>query len=157
METRVVGQVEVTAPVGEVWLAWTTEAGVKTFFAPHCKIELRPGGAYEIYFDPDAPAGSKGSEGCLIMGLEEPRMLSFTWSAPPRIPEIRKQRTHVVLRFEEIPSGGTRVNLVNDGYGESPAWREALVYFNRAWNKTVLPRLQRRFEEGPVDWSSPKD
>lgn len=45
---------EVNAPIEKAWDAWTTPEGIKTFFAPDCKVDLRVDGAYEIYFFPEA-------------------------------------------------------------------------------------------------------
>ena len=47
IERIITGEVIVPAPRNAVWDAWTTPAGARTFFAPQCKIDLRPGGAYE--------------------------------------------------------------------------------------------------------------
>ena len=49
----------VEATLQQVWRAWTTVEGVKTFFAPDARIELRPNGRYEILFDLDAPEGER--------------------------------------------------------------------------------------------------
>ncbi|HEV7920980.1 MAG TPA: SRPBCC domain-containing protein [Thermoanaerobaculia bacterium] len=46
---RIEREVAVHASRAEVWKAWTTVEGAR-FFAPAADIELRPGGAYEIYF-----------------------------------------------------------------------------------------------------------
>lgn len=100
IENTITAEILVDAFLSDVWEAWTTESGAKTFFAPDCKIDLRPGGAYEMYFDPDAPQGLRGGEGCQILALEGTEMLSFTWIAPPSMPEIRSQFTHVVVRLE---------------------------------------------------------
>ena len=43
-------EVVVPASLKEVWDAWTTTEGVKTFFSSEAKIELAIGGSYEIYF-----------------------------------------------------------------------------------------------------------
>jgi hypothetical protein len=58
--------VVVPAAVEDVWEAWTTEQGVKTFFAPGASVELAIGGNYEMYFAPQQPKGLQGSEGCKI-------------------------------------------------------------------------------------------
>ena len=52
--------VDVEADLAEVWNAWTTEEGIKTFLGPACAVELRPNGRYEIYFDPSAHQVNKG-------------------------------------------------------------------------------------------------
>jgi uncharacterized protein YndB with AHSA1/START domain len=138
-----------------VWLAWTTEAGVRTFFAPQCRIDLRPGGAYEMFFDSEAEPGQRGGEGMIVLAVQPERMLSFTWNAPPHLPHVRGEMTHVVVRMVEAESGGTIVTLRHDGWGTGGEWDAAHEYFQRAWIEVVLPRLQYSFEVGPVDWSDP--
>lgn len=143
---------EINAPVSEVWQAWTTEDGVKTFFAPDCHIDLRVGGAYEMYFDLEAGAGDRGGEGCILLALDEPNMLSFSWNAPPEFPHARDQRTHVTVYFEPTVENKTLVKLSHDGWGCSEEWQKVQRYFERAWGEVVLPRLQRRFADGPIQW-----
>jgi len=154
-ERTVVGQVTVPAGLADVWAAWTTEEGVRSFFAPSCRIELAPDGPYEIFFNPNAPAGQRGGEGLRVLAVQPQKMFSFTWNAPPTLPDVRGQRTHVILRFDEVGPKSTRVTLRHDGWGDGGQWDEAFQYFNRAWNKVVLQRLQYRFEHGPVDWQNP--
>ncbi|MHC1739597.1 MAG: SRPBCC domain-containing protein [Anaerolineaceae bacterium] len=147
-------EVIVDAPIESVWDAWTTVEGVTSFFAPECKIELRPGGAYEMYFDLDAQTGLRGGEGCQILAIEELTMLSFTWNAPPEYPKIREQRTHVCVRFVTVEINKTLVALTQDGWGYSPDWQATYHYFESAWGEVVLPRLQERFRRGPHLWNN---
>jgi uncharacterized protein YndB with AHSA1/START domain len=70
-----------------------------------------------ILFDPEAEAGKRGGEGVRILALEPKKMLSITWSAPPELQEVRKQWTHVVIRFQEISERQTKVTLTHDGWG----------------------------------------
>jgi uncharacterized protein YndB with AHSA1/START domain len=142
----------IEAPRGQVWQAWTTREGVLSFFAPNCRLEMEPGGAYEMYFNLDAPKGEWGGEGCRFLAIEEPCMLSFTWNAPPEFPDVRRQKTHVTLRFEEVSMERTRVILTHDGWGSGEEWQLARAYFERAWGQVVLPRLQKRFLDGPIHW-----
>jgi uncharacterized protein YndB with AHSA1/START domain len=143
------------APVEEVWSAWTTEAGVRTFFAPECRIDLRVDGLYEIYFQPKAEAGMRGAEGTRIIVLEPNRRLAFTWNAPPDQPYVRGQRTVVTLDFAPLDSGRTHLRFSQSGWGEGPEWDAAYQYFDRAWNQFVLPNLKYRFQKGPIDWNAP--
>lgn len=152
MERRITQTISINAPVSEVWKAWTTEEGAKTFFAPECSIKLQVGGAYEMYFDPTGPKGERGGEGLTILALQPERMLSFTWNAPPSLPEVRGQLTHVTLYFQEEGENQTSLQLIHDGWGEGGQWDQAFEYFTRAWKEVVLPRLQQRFETGPVEW-----
>jgi uncharacterized protein YndB with AHSA1/START domain len=147
-------QALIKSGVGPVWKAWTTEEGIRSFFAPACNVDLRVDGPFEILFDPGAAPGRRGAEGCRILAYQPERMLAFTWNAPPHLAEARRHWTHVVVRFESVDSGITRVTIRHDGWGEGGEWDEAFDYFDKAW-ETVLRWLRYRFEAGPVDWENP--
>lgn len=142
------------AAVNRVWQAWTTEKGVTGFFAREASVDLAVGGKYEMYFDPKQPKEKKGSEGCRILSFVPSEMLSFTWNAPLSMPAVRKERTWVVLTFEQLTPKKTRLSLVHLGWQAGPEWEKALVYFDRAW-EIVLGRLHYYLQKGPLDWKSP--
>jgi uncharacterized protein YndB with AHSA1/START domain len=146
--------VDVPASVDDTWKAWTTLEGVKTFFAPEASLELAVGGDYEMYFAPESPKGQQGGEGCKILSFVPGEMLSFTWNAPPSMPEVRKERTWVVLTFTPLEGNKTRVSLIHLGWQVGEEWQKALKYFDSAW-EIVLGRLQYRFQNGPINWKSP--
>ncbi len=93
----------------------------------------------------------------IVLAVQPEHMLSFTWNAPPHLPEARGQMTHVTVRMEVGQNDQTEVRLYHDGWGSSGEWDEAFDYFNEAWKYVVLPRLAYRFEQGPVDWENPPD
>lgn len=157
IERAVIAQIEVPASLDDVWEAWTTEAGASTFFAPACRIVLRPGGAYEMLFNLDAEPGLQGGEGNRLLAIQPGSLLSFSWNAPPELPTVRDQRTHVSLRFAALGPRITQVSLRHDGWGEGGEWDRAFEYFERAWKQVVLPRLRYRFEHGPIDWDHRPD
>lgn len=138
--------------IEEVWAAWTSEDGIRSFFAPDCKIETYVGGTYEIYFNPDEQEGFRGAEGTFILSFEPMKFLSFTWNNPPSIQVIRWQYTVVSLFFEALNEQQTRFVLVHQGWGQGEDWQKAREYFDRAWNQVVIPRLVKMLESGPVDW-----
>lgn len=146
-------EVVVTASPEQVWNAWTTREGITSFFAPDAKIEPRVGGAFEVYINPFAEPGMKGADDMRFLALQPPRMLSFTWNAPPSLPEARAQRTFVVVRIEPVNERETRVTLHHTGWGDGGEWDKAYAYFDRAWGN-VLGNLKKRFESGPVDWTA---
>jgi uncharacterized protein YndB with AHSA1/START domain len=147
-------QATVEATIPRMWDAWTTEEGIKSFFSPACNVELKVDGPFEILFDPGAEPGSRGAEGCRILAFQPEKMLAFTWNAPPHLAEVRKQWTHVVVRFKEAGLGSTSVTIRHDGWGEGGEWDQAFEYFDRAW-EVVLRWLGYRFERGPIDWDNP--
>jgi uncharacterized protein YndB with AHSA1/START domain len=146
-------EIVVAATPQQVWSAWTTRAGITSFFAPDANIEARVDGAFEIYINPLAEPGLKGADGMRFLALQPPRMLSFTWNAPPSLPEVRQQRTFVVVRIQPIGEKETRVTLHHSGWGDGGEWDKAYGYFDRAWGN-VLGNLKKSFESGPIDWTA---
>jgi len=142
----------VAATPEQVWDAWTTRDGIVSFFAPDAEIEPRVGGAFHIFINPLASPGMKGADDTHFMALQRPSMLSFDWNAPPSIPEVRAQRTFVVVRIAPVGDKRTRVTLHHTGWGDGGEWDKAYAYFDRAWGN-VLANLAKRFETGPGDWT----
>ncbi|MFC1853720.1 SRPBCC domain-containing protein, partial [candidate division CSSED10-310 bacterium] len=148
------GAVIIEAGLNNVWEAWTTKAGLESFFAPVCHIDLCVDGLYEILFNPDGEPGFRGAEGMRIMAFQSRKMLAFTWNAPPHLTSVRQQLTHVVIRFHELAADQTKVTLHHDGWGQGGEWDQAFDYFTSAWLEVVLPRLKQRFITGPIDWNT---
>lgn len=145
--------VEVAATLDQAWAAWTTRDGITSFFAPDARIEPRVGGAFQIYMDPMAEPGLKGADDMQFMALQPKRMISFSWNAPPSLPEARAQRSFVVVRFEPLSEKVTRITLHHTGWGDGGEWDKAYAYFDRAW-VNVLGNMKKRFDNGPQDWTA---
>lgn len=143
-DRAIVREATVPSSLARVWALWTTEAGLASWLSP-AKVDLRPGGAYEVYFDEAAPAGSRGGEGVRVLAFLPERMLAFTWNAPPHLATTRNQRTQVVVEFAEA-AGGTHVRLTHHGWPASgladstSEWPATFAYFERAWTM-VMERL----------------
>ena len=135
----------IAAPVADVWKAWTTPEGIESFFARKAaRVDARPGGAFELWFVPDAPEGSRGSEGCLFHSVTPMQQLVFEWNSPPTLPVVRPLRTLVYLDFRPLGADATEVTLRNFGYGQGEDWQKSKAYFERAWT-SVMESLQKRF------------
>ena len=139
-------------PVNRVWDLWTTEAGLRSFFAPAATVDLKVDGLFEILFSPNEPPGKRGAEGLRILAIEPQKRFVFTWNAPDTMPSIRAQRTIVEVRFEPV-SEGTRITFTHSGWGTGAEWDQAYEYFDKAWGGFVLPSLVHRAKHGPRDWS----
>jgi len=133
----------IESEIKAIWKKWTTHEGLKTFFGLENKIELRPGGAFEIFFLLDNPKGTRGGEGNQVLSFLPEEMLSFTWNAPPTIPEVRNHphRTWVVITLEALAQERTKVTLKHVGWLDGEKWDETFDYFDRAWD-LVLKSLQ---------------
>jgi len=151
-ERAIEKEIVVAAPIESVWQTWTSKAGIESFFAPEAEIEPRVGGAFHVHMDPLAAPGAKGADDMRFMALQRPTMLSFDWNAPPSLPEVRAQRTFVVVRLAPVDAKSTRVSLHHTGWGTGGQWDDTYAYFDRAWGN-VLGNLKKSFESGPVDWT----
>lgn len=150
-ERAIVEKITVKADAAAVWKAWTTAEGIKTFFAPDANVDARVDGAFQIYINPLAAPGEKGADDMKFLALQTNKMLSFTWNAPPSLPDARKQRTVVIVRLVERGTQLTDVTLTHIGWGEGGEWDKAHSYFVKAW-PSVLKNLKKRFDDGPIDW-----
>ena len=149
----------VDAPPAEVFRLWTSEEGIKKFFAPAARVEARVGGRYEIIFAParDPEGNSHGTKGARILKLVPGKELAFEWitfagdelpgyNAPPyAAPAERNTRplpTWVELAFEPVETqpGKTRVRLAHYGFRDGEKWEKSFQWFERAW-KGVLDEL----------------
>jgi uncharacterized protein YndB with AHSA1/START domain len=146
VSTRAIVRETVVPAVPEaVWPLWTTSEGMASWWATDTRIELRIGGPYELYFLDDAPEGFRGSDGCQVLAFLAPRLLAFTWNAPPHLERTRWKYTWVLLELDPVGEG-TRVRLTHTGWPESgwgeegSQWPETFSYFEDAWSK-VLGRL----------------
>ena len=142
-----------STPLANVWPVWTTIDGITSFLAPKANIKLELQGPYEIFFDPEAPLGFRGTEGCKLLGFEPTKFLSAEWKAPPEFPNVRRQFTRVDIYFERVEAL-TRVRVVHSGWQEGEEWDTAYEFFDRAWDLD-LARMQQRFSSGPIDWKKP--
>lgn len=135
----------VNADVEKVFSLWTSEEGVKQFFATEANIEYKVGGIYEIYFDPNAAVGFKGSEGARIVDISPNQSITFTWNAPPSLNHHRSKQFFSKVQINFTTEGSqTKVTLQNDGYPVDSYYDDVFQYFDRAWGY-VLGELQKLF------------
>src|SRR6185437_10414708 len=141
---------DVNAPVSDVWRVFTTSEGAEEFFAQKADIKLAIGGSYEIQFDPnDERSGTKGLK---ILSYAPEEMISFQWNAPPQFPEVRNGGTWVVVEMRPIDSYRTHVAITHLGWKKGAEWDQAYAHFQRGWSE-LMGRLEKRFTDGPIDWS----
>lgn len=133
------------------WKLWTTKEGLQSFFSRNCNFELKLNGPFEMYFDPTAVEGFRGSEDCHVLSFIPEEMISFSWNAPPKFTNVRKERTFVVVTFRLNEEGGTRVTLRHMGWQDGPEWDKVYAYFTDAWD-IVMSRFQMVMNTGQRLW-----
>jgi uncharacterized protein YndB with AHSA1/START domain len=93
--------------------------------------------------------GRRGSQGSNVLAFLPQKMLAFSWTFPPDIPELRyaDERTHVVVLFEEDGDGQVHVRLHELGWKDGEQWQRGWEYFDKAWD-SVLLAMKRHLESG---------
>ena len=136
-------EVEVPAPLGEVWHAFATSEGLSTWLFPNATVDLKPGGDWIVRF----PGGSTG--GGTIVSFVPEKELVIAAMAPEKFPTVRAERTRAVFTFE--PRGNaTVVRLTQSGWKSGDEWTKAYEYLV-AGNAQLMATLHKRFVEGPTD------
>jgi len=130
------------APVAEVYKTFTTSEGWKKFLEAETAIDLRIGGPWEVYFDPQAKIGSNG---CQVLSYVPNEMVSFSWNTPPSFADERAKRTWVVVTFSDAGNGKAGVRLRHFGFVPEGKWPEVRTYFAEAW-PNVLKALADSFQ-----------
>jgi uncharacterized protein YndB with AHSA1/START domain len=147
--------IEVPAGVRDVWGAWATSDGYRTWAAPVAHIDLRAGGMIESSYDPAAKVGQRNNIRNQILALVPERLLLMrNVQAPAKTPFDAPtfQKTQTALLLTPLGDQRTRVTVVNSGYGTGAPW-DGVYEFFRQGNAWVLAQLRARFENGPTDWS----
>ena len=67
---QLVLEIEVPAPLHEVWLAFSTSEGLSTWLFPNATVALRPGGDWLVHF----PGGSTGG-GTIVSFVPEKELV----------------------------------------------------------------------------------
>ena len=141
--------VTVPAPLSNVWTAFSTTEGLKTWLWSDARVDLRPGGDWLVLF----PAGQTG--GGTIVSFQKTKQLTVHALAPETFPTVRKERTTAVFEFASVDASHTKVTLTQFGWKEGKEWDDAYEYLSKG-NAQLLSQLKTRFEKGPIDWSKQK-
>lgn len=145
----------VTAPVQQVWEAFTTAEGLKTFVAPNIELERRTGGKFHSNYRYGSKVGDPGTIYNTVLSYVPLRMFSFRIGLTGIFPkEARDAGTlFCVLEFEPVASARTKVSVSMVGWGDGPDWDWTWKFFDQG-NAYTLDQLYLRFEKGPVDWKN---
>lgn len=147
--------IDVTAPVHDVYAAFTTTAGFSSWAVPVARVELRVGGYMESSYDANARIGDPDNIRNQILAYVPDRLLVIrNVQAPVALADAELfQRTVTAIEFVATDASHTRVTMTNAGYGAGEAF--AKLYRNFEWGDAYyLFELRKRFEHGPADWST---
>lgn len=136
----------IDAPVEEVWKAFTTAEGLKSWMAPLAEIELRVGGKMLASYKADGKLGDENTIENTILSFEPQRMLSIKATKPPAgfpFPAAIKDMWSVIY-FEPVGADRTRVTVVGMGYGDSEEHAKLREFFDKG-NAHTIEQLRKKF------------
>jgi uncharacterized protein YndB with AHSA1/START domain len=148
-------EVVVAAPIDQVWTAIATAEGWQGWAVPFARMIDET--EMETSYDPSAPVGSPATIRQRTDAAVAPRVLAFrTVKAPQGFPHFETYaQVRSAFELEPVGPDATRVRLTSSGYPDTEAGRQLRGFF-REGNRISLERLQRRFVNGPIDWSKEK-
>jgi uncharacterized protein YndB with AHSA1/START domain len=137
----------VNAPVAEVWNAWATTAGLKSWLAPHADIDLRIDGMMRSNYDPKGSLSDPATIENKILAYEPERMLSIKVAKAPETFPFKDKIGDMwtVLYFQSTTDGKTTLRIVGMGFGSDDESQRMKKFFEQG-NAYTLAQLQKRFE-----------
>src|SRR5262245_42145053 len=79
----IVSEAVVEAPLEQVWAAFTTSKGLRSWLAPNAEIDLRVGGLMRTNHNPKGNLGDPETIANAILSFEPQRMISIKVAKPP--------------------------------------------------------------------------
>ncbi|MCF5889493.1 SRPBCC domain-containing protein [Aeromonas veronii] len=143
----------IPAPIKSVWDEFTTENGVRNFMAPVCHVIAQPNGPFEIFFENLGDNNEQSSKGSYFLSVIPHRLLSLSWSFSSRFPSLKNQKILICIYFKS-KGDNTLVSFYQEAGLSNGDWAYGCEFSRNLWENIFLPRLKRRFMEGPIDWSS---
>lgn len=145
----IVSEGVVDAPPAEVWRAWTTAEGLRSWLAPLADIDLRLDGLMRANYNPQGTLGDEGTIENRVLAFEPERMLAIKVDRPPKsFPFQNAVRTMwTVIYF--VGEGGNRtlVRAVSLGFTDDPESAGMRDFFQKG-NDATLAALRNRFATG---------
>ncbi len=145
----------VPAPRSEVWTAFTTSAGYRTWATPLAFVDLKVDGVIETNYSPEAKLGSPDNiKNQITAYLPERLLVLRNIQAPSGFPGAAEfGQTAVVIELASPSPQTTQVTLSAVGYRSGPVFDNLYRQFEWA-NAYSLAELKARFVSGPIDWAA---
>lgn len=133
----------VGAPIERVWEAWTTDAGLQSWLAPHAEIDFRISGKMRTNYSADGSLDDPGAIENTVLSFDPYRMISIRVSkAPDDFPFPNAiYQMWTVLYFEPVDPDRTRVRVVANGFSSDEESQAMRAFFE--WgNAETIQQMQ---------------
>jgi uncharacterized protein YndB with AHSA1/START domain len=125
MSGRIEQTVVVAVPVERAWEAFTDSEERSRWEAPEYEIDPRPGGKLRWTIPPHPAVDGE------VLEVEPGRRLVTTESTG-----VLDGVTRVTVTFEDVGTG-TRITVVQSGFGTGAAWQDALESHRQGWARAL--------------------
>ena len=140
----------VDATLAEVWAAWNTTEGLKSWLAPHAEIDLRIGGLMRTNYNPEGLLGDEQTIENIVLSYEPMGMLSIKVKKTPAgfpFPNaIQNMWTN--MYFEPAGPDQTHIRIVGLGFESNEESQRMRAFFDEG-NAITLKQLQTHFAAAP--------
>jgi len=140
----------VTAPLNDVWTAFTTKLGQESWMVAHSEVDLKIGGLMQTHYDSNGKIGDSKTIENTILCYEPKRMFSIKVSKVPEgfpFPNAIQQMWTVIY-FEPDGPNSTHVRIVSLGFSDNDESKKMRAFFDHG-NAFTLKKLQERFAPKP--------
>ncbi|HDO1314272.1 SRPBCC family protein [Aeromonas veronii] len=141
----------IPAPINMVWDEFTTENGIRNFMAPICHVIAQPNGPFEIFFEKLGDNNEQSSKGSYFLSVIPYKLLSISWSFSSKFTSLKNQKLLICIYFK-TQGDKTVISFTQEDGLSSGDWIHGCEFSRNLWENIFLPRLQRRFTQGPIDW-----
>ena len=145
---RVIDQFEIESSVSNVWNAFTTTEGLKSWVAPLADIDFRVGGKWRANYNKEGKLGDATTIENTILCYDPKRMLSIKATGFPKGFEFvdAAKETWSIFYCEPVSAEKTKVTIVGLGYDQSEESKKLRAFFKPA-NKYSMEQLKAALEK----------
>lgn len=148
--SRSVYETEINAGIDDVWTAFSTNEGLRSWMAPLVEIDLIVGGLIKANYNPDGKIGDENTIENTILAYDPKRMLSLKATKFPKgFPFVEAAKeSWSVFYFSEISPAQTKITIVGLGYTDDEQSQKMHSFFEAA-NKYSMDKLNESLTTSP--------
>lgn len=141
-EPREVFEVEINASVDDIWDAFITTDGLRSWVAPLADIDLKVGGKWRANYNKNGKLGDAKTIENTILCYDPKRMISLKATGFPEGFEFEAaaKETWSVFYFTPVSKAKTKITVVGLGYNDTEKSKKMRSFFETA-NKYSMDQL----------------
>jgi len=152
-ELILIQEVSFSAPIEDVWSAYTTAEGWTAWASPKAQIDFRVGGTIRTAYQGEI--GGSNTNTLHIVNYVPERLLTLRAEVNGNWPEIMQEdaeKLSNVILFDELANDVTRIQSFGIGYTDAPEYDQMMSFFIKA-NESLYQNLKTYLETGArVEW-----